>query len=100
MPAIFAACRMRNTLVPEIPPDPNFRQGLRNRGIYGPSVHRLYKLYLHKPCTNVRSPSSGGRTMANQMEQKVRDELGRARTRELMIRTARRVVSDHESEDA
>jgi RNA polymerase sigma-70 factor (ECF subfamily) len=37
--------------------------------------------------------------MANPMEQRVRSELGRTRTRELMIRTVRRVVKDHDSED-
>jgi RNA polymerase sigma-70 factor (ECF subfamily) len=37
--------------------------------------------------------------MSNRMEQRVRTELGQARTRDLMIRTVRRVVRDHDSED-
>jgi RNA polymerase sigma-70 factor (ECF subfamily) len=38
--------------------------------------------------------------MANTMQQRVREELGRRQTRERMVRTARRVVGERESEDA
>jgi RNA polymerase sigma-70 factor (ECF subfamily) len=38
--------------------------------------------------------------MSNVMQQKVREELGRQTTRERLVRTARRVVGDRESEDA
>jgi RNA polymerase sigma-70 factor, ECF subfamily len=37
--------------------------------------------------------------MANPMEQKVREALGRSQTRDRMIHTARRVVGEHDSED-
>jgi RNA polymerase sigma-70 factor (ECF subfamily) len=38
--------------------------------------------------------------MANGTQRNVREELGRRNTRERMVRTARRVVGDRESEDA
>jgi RNA polymerase sigma-70 factor (ECF subfamily) len=38
--------------------------------------------------------------MGNVMQQKVREELGREKTRERMVRAARRVVGARESEDA
>jgi RNA polymerase sigma-70 factor (ECF subfamily) len=37
--------------------------------------------------------------MATRSEQRIREELGRERTRERMVRTARRLVHEHESED-
>ena len=38
--------------------------------------------------------------MANVTQQKIRDELGRAQTRQRMVRTAQRVLGERESEDA